>query len=48
MRTAAGAEEEIRLVLGLVAALVTERHPLLFGDFDYRPDGSWVPEFSKV
>jgi len=48
VRTAAGAEEEIRMVLGMVAAIVTEKHPLLFGDFDCRPDGSWVPEFSKV
>lgn len=33
MRTAAGAEEEIRLVFGKVAEIVRERYPNVFGDY---------------
>lgn len=47
-RTAPGAEEEIRLGFGMVAELMTHRHPKLFGDFQRQDDGSWVPEWSKV
>ncbi len=48
MRTAPGAEEELRLVFGEVAELMRAEAPSLFGDFSRREDGSWVPEFSKV
>ena len=47
-RTAAGAEEEIRLVFSEVAQLMIEQCPLLFGDFTEQPDGSWQPKWSKV
>lgn len=33
MRTAPGAEEEIRLVFGKIAEIVTKRYPNLFGDY---------------
>jgi thymidylate synthase (FAD) len=48
MRTAEGAEEEMRLIFGRVAALMQAEAPGLFQDFERRPDGSWVPEFHKV
>jgi len=48
MRTAAGAEEELRLVFDEVARVVTAEAPLLFGDFTRHDDGSWVPENRKV
>jgi thymidylate synthase (FAD) len=48
MRTAPGAEEELRLVFGQVADLVRREVPSLFQDFHREPDGSWVPEHSKV
>jgi thymidylate synthase (FAD) len=47
-RTAAGAEEEIRLVFQAVALLMTQQCPLLFGDFTQQEDGSWKPKWSKV
>ncbi len=34
MRTEPGAEEEIRLVFGRVAEIVSERYPNLFGDYE--------------
>ena len=48
MRTAPGAEEELRLVFGLVAELMLREAPGLFQDFARADDGSWVPEFRKV
>jgi thymidylate synthase (FAD) len=48
MRTAPGAEEELRLVFGQVADLARREVPGLFQDFHREPDGSWVPEHSKV
>lgn len=47
MRTAAGAEEEIRLVFGEVARLMVAEAPALFGDF-VENDGTWEPEWRKV
>ena len=47
-RTAPGAEEEMRLVFGKVAAIMTQEAPALFSDFTLHEDGSWVPEWSKV
>lgn len=48
MRTAEGAEEELRLVFGQVAELVAAEVPNLFQDFRRQDDGAWVPEYRKV
>jgi thymidylate synthase (FAD) len=48
MRTAPGAEEELRLVFDLVAQVMQREAPGLFQDFARTDDGSWVPEFRKV
>jgi thymidylate synthase (FAD) len=48
MRTAEGAEEELRLVFDQVARIMKDEAPGLFQDFTRRDDGSWVPEFRKV
>ncbi len=48
MRTAEGAEEELRLVFDLVARRMLEEAPGLFQDFRRQDDGSWVPEHHKV
>jgi thymidylate synthase (FAD) len=48
MRTAPGAEEELRLVFGQVGALMRDEAPGLFQDFARRDDGAWVPAHSKV
>ena len=48
MRTAEGAEEELRLIFDQVASLMQREAPGLFQDFSRQPDGSWVPEHSKV
>jgi thymidylate synthase ThyX len=48
MRTAEGAEEELRLVFDKVATIMQAEAPGLFQDFERTADGSWVPEFRKV
>lgn len=48
MRTAPGAEEELRLVFDLVAQVMTREAPLLFQDFSRGDDGTWTPQFAKV
>ena len=48
MRTAPGAEEELRLVFDQVARLMLVEAPNLFQDFARQEDGSWVPEWRKV
>src|SRR3954471_4973243 len=48
MRTAPGAEEELRLVFDLIARIMLEEAPGLFQDFARDEDGAWVPEFRKV
>jgi thymidylate synthase (FAD) len=48
MRTAPGAEEELRLVFDQVARTMTAEAPRLFQDFSRQDDGSWVPEYRKV
>ena len=48
MRTAPGAEEELRLVFDRVAAVMLEEAPGLFQDFHRDDDGTWVPEHRKV
>jgi thymidylate synthase (FAD) len=48
MRTAPGAEEELRQVFNLVAEAMKAQAPNLFQDFQRQEDGSWVPEWRKV
>jgi thymidylate synthase (FAD) len=48
MRTAEGAEEELRLVFDRVARIMRDEAPKLFQDFSRTEDGSWVPEYRKV
>jgi thymidylate synthase (FAD) len=48
MRTAAGAEEELRLVFDKIARVMLAEAPSLFQDFARQDDGSWVPEHRKV
>jgi thymidylate synthase (FAD) len=48
MRTAAGAEEELRLVFDAIARVMQAEAPGLFQDFTRTEDGSWVPEYRKV
>ncbi len=48
MRTAPGAEEELRLVFGAVAETMLREAPGLFQDFAQTGDGAWVPEHRKV
>jgi len=48
MRTAPGAEEELRLVFDRVAETMLSEAPGLFQDFTRAADGSWTPEHRKV
>ena len=48
MRTAPGAEEELRLVFDAVARIMQAEAPGLFQDFRREDDGSWVPAYGKV
>jgi thymidylate synthase (FAD) len=48
MRTAPGAEEELRLVFDRVAEIMLAEAPGIFQDFGRQDDGSWVPEHHKV
>lgn len=48
MRTAPGAEEELRTVFDHVARKMCDEAPNLFQDFSRGEDGSWVPEHRKV
>jgi len=48
MRTAPGAEEELRLVFDKVAQIMLGEAPALFQDFTRQEDGAWVPEHHKV
>jgi thymidylate synthase ThyX len=48
MRTAHGAEEELRLVFDTIARVMQAEAPGLFQDFSREDDGSWVPEHRKV
>jgi thymidylate synthase (FAD) len=48
MRTAPGAEEELRLIFDKVARVMQHEAPGLFQDFKREDDGSWVPEHRKV
>jgi thymidylate synthase (FAD) len=48
MRTAEGAEEELRSVFDTIARLMQAEAPNLFQDFTRLDDGSWAPEHRKV
>jgi thymidylate synthase (FAD) len=48
MRTAPGAEEELRVVFDEIARTMKVEAPNLFQDFERQEDGSWVPENRKV
>jgi thymidylate synthase (FAD) len=48
MRTAPGAEEELRTVFDRVARMMQAEAPGLFQDFTQDEEGSWVPEHHKV
>jgi thymidylate synthase (FAD) len=48
MRTATGAEEELRMVFDRVARIATTEAPGLFQDFTRGDDGTWTPEHRKV
>jgi thymidylate synthase (FAD) len=48
MRTAPGAEEELRTVFGQLAQIMIDEAPGLFQDFVQDADGSWIPEHRKV
>jgi thymidylate synthase ThyX len=48
MRTAPGAEEELRLVFDVIARMMQAEAPGLFQDFSKDDEGSWVPEYRKV
>jgi thymidylate synthase (FAD) len=48
MRTAEGAEEELRLVFDKIARIMQVEAPNLFQDFERTADGSWVPEHRKI
>lgn len=48
MRTAEGAEEELRLVFDQIARVMQAEAPGLFQDFTRSGDGAWVPEHRKV
>ncbi|HEY2572247.1 MAG TPA: FAD-dependent thymidylate synthase [Solirubrobacteraceae bacterium] len=48
MRTAPGAEEELRIVFDRIARTMQAEAPGLFQDFVLQDDGSWAPEHHKV
>jgi len=48
MRTAPGAEEELRLTFDVIARIMQAEAPGLFQDFTRQDDGCWVPEYRKV
>ncbi|MGA7704428.1 MAG: FAD-dependent thymidylate synthase [Solirubrobacteraceae bacterium] len=48
MRTAPGAEEELRLVFDEIARIMQAEASGLFQDFTRQDDGAWVPEHRKV
>ncbi len=48
MRTAEGAEEELRIVFEMIVELMLTEAPKIFGDFTRDTAGSWVPAHRKV
>lgn len=47
-RTAAGAEEEIRIVFDQIGRIMRQECPLLFGDYEVNDAGEWIPGWRKV
>lgn len=47
-RTAAGAEAEIRELFTIILQLMQRESPMLFGDFEEHPDGSFKPKWRNV
>jgi thymidylate synthase (FAD) len=51
MRTAPGAEEEIRIIADQIGQIMVEQCPLLFGDYEFDADSAptaWVTPNRKV
>ena len=48
MRTAEGAEEELRSVFDEIANVMLREAPLIFQDFERDAGGCWAPRFHKV
>jgi thymidylate synthase (FAD) len=48
LRTAPGAEEEIRRVFDLVAQIMSKELPTLFADFERDGNGCWKPGYPNV
>ena len=48
MRTAPGAEEELRLIFGRIGEIMVEEASGVFQDFHRAEDGSWSPKYRKV
>ncbi len=48
MRTAEGAEEELRSVFDEIARVMLHEAPLIFQDFERDAGGCWAPRFHKV
>ena len=48
MRTAEGAEEELRSVFDEIARVMLREAPNVFQDFERDADGSWRPRHHKV
>lgn len=48
VRTALGAEEEIRVVFNAVGLIVKSRYPAIFDDFMPTSEGEWRPGASKI
>jgi thymidylate synthase (FAD) len=48
MRTAGGAEEELRSVFDEIGRIMQAEAPHIFQDFTRQDDSSWVPEHRKV
>jgi thymidylate synthase (FAD) len=48
MRTAVGAEEEMRLVFSKVGEIMQEWAPALFSDYKVNADGEWITPYWKV
>lgn len=48
LRGSVHAEEEIYDVFDIIANMMIEEEPLLFGDFEKNGEGSWIPRYPKV
>jgi thymidylate synthase (FAD) len=48
MRTAPGAEEELRLIFGRIGEIMTQESSGVFQDFQRAEDGSWTAKYRKV